>query len=284
MSDQIAQVASKPKRPGMGLGFWIPLAWLGLVVFAVVFAGMLPLPDPNETHVVERLSGPASGHLLGGDRLGHDELSRLISGASVSLQVGLASVGLGLFVGGTLGMIAGYFRGKVDALIMGVTDTVLAFPSLILALAIVAYAGQSLRNVVFAIAILAVPPLARVVRASTLAVAEREHVLAARMLGASHARILMREILPNVALPAASFGLIGVGVAMVAEGALSFLALSVPAPQATLGGMINEARQSLEEVPRIVFLPAGVMFLTVLSLNYVGDSLRRRVEGREGKI
>ena len=144
--------------------------------------------------------------------------------------------------------------------------------------------GQSLRNVTLAIAILAIAPIARIIRASTLTFSEREFVLAARALGAKNRRIIIREILPNVALPAASFALVAVAVAIVAEGTLAFLGLSVPAPTPTWGGMIADGRTLLEQAPHISFVPSIAMFLTVLALNFVGDSLRARFDVREGAL
>jgi peptide/nickel transport system permease protein len=198
--------------------------------------------------------------------------------------VGFSSIAMGLVVGGTLGLIAGYYKGRVGRLIMGLMDVLLAFPALVLALAIITFLGQNLRNVVIAIAILAVAPIARVIRASTLSFSEREFVVAARALGAKNFRIITREILPNVAVPTLSFSLVAVAVAIVAEGGLAFLGLSVRPPQPSWGGMINEGRTFLAHTPEMSLIPAAVLFITVLAFNFVGDSLRVRFDPRVGAL
>ena len=182
----------------------------------------------------------------------------------------------------TLGMLAGYFRGLFELLTTGATDVLLAFPPLVLALAIVAYLGQSIPNVIAVLAILTVPAVTRVARAATLSIREREFVTAARALGAGHLRILLREILPNVMLPLSAYFLLLVAVIIVAESILSFLGLGVPPPAPSWGSMIAEGRDSLDVAPHIAFIPAGVMFLTVLSFNLVGDTLRAVSDPRGG--
>jgi peptide/nickel transport system permease protein len=240
------------------------------------------LPDPKSVGVAKPGSPMFGDRPLGTDQLGRDILARTVYGARISLIVGFSAVAFGLIFGGALGIVAGFFRGKLEIFIMGAMDVLLAFPALILALAIVTFMGQSLRNVVLAIGILSIAPIARIIRASTLVVAQREFVLAARTLGAKNSRIIFREVLPNVLLPALSFSLIGVAVAIVAEGALAFLGLSVAPPTPTWGGMINEGRVLLEKSPHISFVPSGAMLLTVLSLNFAGDRLRSFFDARDG--
>ena len=191
---------------------------------------------------------------------------------------------IGLLFGAALGMLAGYFRGKFEALAMGGMDALLAFPPLVLVLAITAYLGQSVLNLSMTIGFLSIPPFARVARAATLTLAQREFVTAARALGATHARILLRELLPNVALPLLAFFLLAVAVTIVVEGALSFLGLGVPPPTPSWGSMIGEGRESLDIAPWLAFLPAGFMFLTVLSFNVVGDTLRALTDPRPGAL
>ncbi|MDQ1395885.1 MAG: peptide/nickel transport system permease protein, partial [Acidimicrobiaceae bacterium] len=222
--------------------------------------------------------------LLGTDELGRDQLSRVIYGGRVSMTVGFGSIFFGTVIGGFLGLVAGFYRGRLETLIMGAMDVLLAFPALVLALAIVTFLGQNLRNVVLAISVLAIAPIARLIRSATLTVAEREFVLAARSLGAKNFRIITREILPVVILPVMSFALIGVAVAVVAEGALAFLGLSVPAPTPTWGGMITDGRVYLQQDPWIAFIPAIVLFITVLALNFAGDTLRTRFDVRESAL
>lgn len=223
--------------------------------------------------------------ILGSDSLGRDIFSRIIYGARVSLQVGLGAVMLGMFVGGTIGIIAGYFRGRIETVLMGIMDILLAFPALLLALAIVTFTEKKTTLVVvFAIGLIGIPPVARLIRANTLVYAQREFVLAARTLGASNARVILREVLPNVALPGMSFAVIGVAVAIVAEGGLAFLGLSVQPPLPTWGGMINDGRASLEDAPHITFIPSMVMVATVLALNFAGDRLRSLFDVKEGAL
>jgi peptide/nickel transport system permease protein len=163
-------------------------------------------------------------------------------------------------------------------------NVILAFPGLVLLLVLLAYVGQSLTVISLVVGFLSIPVYTRVARANTLAVAQREFVLAAHTLGASRVRQLFREIAPNVVLPVAAFGLVAMGVVIVLEGSLAFLGLSVEAPTATWGGMIAEGKRHLSEAPHVALIPSATMFLTVLSLNFVGDSLRRRFDVRESNL
>jgi peptide/nickel transport system permease protein len=203
------------------------------------------------------------------------------------LTVGFASVAFGLIIGGTIGVVAGFFKGRTESVLMWAMDVLLAFPALLLALAIVAFMGadgRDLRNVVLAIGIVAIPPIARLVRASTLVHSQREYVTASRALGAGNARIIWKEVMPNVVLPVLSFSIIGVAVAIVAEGGLAFLGLSVEPPTPTWGGMINDGRQALQTEPYISLIPCAVMFLTVLALNLAGDRVREYLDVKEGGL
>jgi peptide/nickel transport system permease protein len=191
---------------------------------------------------------------------------------------------IGVTIGGALGLLAGYFRGRFETWVVGSMDVLLAFPPLILALAVTAFLGQSIPNLTLILGVLGIPAFMRVARAATLTLARREFVVAAQALGASHARILLRELLPNVMLPLAAFFLLGVAVTIVAEGALSFLGLGVPPPISSWGSMIGEGRESLEVAPQLAFLPAIAMFLTVLSFNLVGDTLRALTDPRQGAL
>lgn len=276
---------SRRKKKGNGILFWLALAWVALVVFSALFASFLPLADPNDQSIADRLEPPfGEGGILGNDGLGRDVLSRLAYGARVSLQISIAAVAVGIAVGGTLGMLVGYFRGVLETLIMSAINIILAFPALILLLFIVAVRGQSLSAITIAISFLSIPVYTRVARATTLAVSQREFVLAARALGARDTRILFREIMPNVILPVISFGLVALGVVIVAEGALAFLGLSVEAPAATWGSMIAEGKRHLTDTVWVAFVPSLVMFLTVLSLNFVGDNLRSRFDVKESAL
>src|ERR1700690_4651739 len=268
----------------LGLLFWMAIGWM-LFVFAVaILAPVLPLPSPTDMDMLERRAPVSVEHWFGTDGLGRDELARLIFGARISLTVGLCAPVIGVLIGGALGILAGYFRGRLESLIVGSMDVLLAFPPLILALAVTAYLGQSLLNLTCILGVLGIPAFMRVARAATLTLARREFVIAAQALGATHARILLRELLPNVFLPLLAFFLLGVAVTIVVEGALSFLGLGVPPPISSWGSMIGEGRESLEIAPRLAFLPAITMFLTVLSFNLVGDTLRALTDPRQGAL
>jgi peptide/nickel transport system permease protein len=264
--------------------FWAAAVWIAVVVIAAALANWLPIPSPTEMDMLARRMPPDAQHWLGTDGLGRDMLARLVFGARTSLTVGLLSPMIGLCFGAALGMLAGYFRGKFEALAMGGMDVLLAFPPLVLVLAITAYLGQSVLNLSVTIGFLSIPPFARVARAATLTLAQREFVTAARALGATHARILLRELLPNVLLPLLAFFLLAVAVTIVVEGALSFLGLGVPPPTPSWGSMIGEGRESLDIAPWLAFLPAGVLFVTVLSFNLVGDALRAITDPRENAL
>jgi len=263
---------------------WMAVGWMTFMFAVAMFADVLPLPSPTDMDMLERRAPTSLQHWLGTDGLGRDELARLIFGARVSLVVGLCAPVIGLTFGGALGMLAGYFRGRFETLVVGSMDVLLAFPPLILALAVIAYLGQSLVNLTCILGVLGIPAFMRVARASTLTLARREFVIAAQALGATHARILLRELLPNVMLPLLAFFLLSVAVTIVVEGALSFLGLGVPPPASSWGSMIGEGRESLEVAPRLAFMPAIAMFLTVLSFNLVGDTLRALTDPRQGAL
>jgi peptide/nickel transport system permease protein len=276
-----AAVPATLRRWRFGTVALLAAAWIAIVLAAATLADLLPLQSPTDMDMLGRRLPPDAAHWLGTDGLGRDMLSRLVFGARISLTVGLVSPVIGLLFGGALGILAGYFRGHLEAFVTGSMDVLLAFPPLVLALATTAYLGQSVFNLTMIVGFLSIPPFARVARATTLSLARREFVTAARALGATHARILLRELLPNVLLPLVAFFLLAVAVTIVVEGALSLLGLGVPPPLASWGSMIGEARDSLDVAPRLAFLPAGVMFLTVLSFNLIGDALRAITDPRQ---
>jgi peptide/nickel transport system permease protein len=281
-----ASVAEAPVRRGRRLGplFWMAIVWMIFVFAVAIFADVLPLPSPTDMDMLEKRAPFSAEHWLGTDGLGRDELARVIYGARISLIVGLCAPIIGLTFGGALGILAGYFRGRFESVVVGSMDVLLAFPPLILALAVTAYLGQSIMHLTFILGLLGVPAFMRVARAATLTLARREFVIAAQALGATHTRILLRELLPNVMLPLFAFFLLAVAITIVAEGSLSFLGLGVPPPISSWGSMIGEGRESLEMAPRLAFIPAIAMFLTVLSFNLVGDTLRALTDPRQGAL
>lgn len=278
-----AEAMGVAPRKRLGLVFWLATGWVILVILAAIFASVLPLQDPSLPSALPGLK-PSAAHWLGTDELGRDILTRVVHGSQVSLIVGFASIAVGLAVGGSLGLLAGYFRGVLDSLITGLANILLAFPVLVLGLAIVTFWGPTLFHVTIAIAIISIAPLALVVRGSTVVYSEREFVAASRMLGTPNRRIIFRELLPNVWPSAVSLALISVAVAIVTEGGLSFLGLSVRPPSPTWGNMIAEGEANIQTYPLIALWPSIAMFLTVLALNLAGDRLRTYFDVKEGGL
>lgn len=267
-------------RRGLGTGAWLCVAWLVAIALAAVLAPVLPLPDPLQSSVELKNSGPSLAHPLGGDGLGHDVLAQVVWGARTSLVVGFGAILVGTLAGGFLGLVAGYYRGRLESVVVGALDVMLAFPQLVLALAIVAFLGSSARNVIAALAIVSTPILARIARANTLTWSQREFVLAARTLGARNPRIMVREVLPNVLPAMLSIALLGIAVVIVAEGGLSLLGVGVQSRYGSWGVLIATARNDIDDAPWAVFGPSGAIFLTVLALNYLGDVVRARFDVR----
>ncbi|MFL5284367.1 MAG: ABC transporter permease [Rhodopila sp.] len=283
----IAAEIDPPRHAGrrrIGAGFVLAASWITFVALLAICADWLPVQSPTDIDFLAKRVPPSAEHWLGTDNLGRDELARLIYGGRISLTVGLLAPVVGVTIGGCLGMLAGYFRGTFEALVVGAVDVLLAFPPLIFALAVIGYLGPSIANLVLVLGVLGISAFTRVARAATLALAQRDFVVAARALGATHARVLVRELLPNVALPLLAFFLLGVAVTIVVEGALSFLGLGVPPPAPSWGIMIGEGRETLDMAPRLAFLPCAVMFLTVLCFNIIGDTLRALTDPRPSRL
>lgn len=270
---------------GYGITFWMAVFWLVLVFIAGGFSAFIPTADPNAIDIPNKLADPlSSGHLLGTDGLGRDILARIIDGARVSLTVSITAVAVGVAVGGMLGVVAGYVRGAFDMAFVAGINIMLAFPGIVLLLALVSVLEQNLVNISLVIGVLSIPIYARVARANSLAVSERDYVMVAQTLGAKRRRILFKEILPVVILPLMAFALTALGVVIVAEGTLAFLGLSVEPPAATWGSMIAEGRRHDETHLHVVFIPSIVMFLTVLSFNFVGEAMRARFADLDAQV
>ncbi len=276
-------------------GTYLAGAWMIALIIAVLGASYLPISDPNESVAGLKEVAPfqVDGHMLGGDSNGRDLLSRTIYGARVSMEVSVSAVLLGLFVGGALGLLSGYYRGKIGNILVSFFDILLAIPPLVLALSLVAVlkgdpaSGDGLPIVlvlIIALGIVSIPILARITRANTLAWSQRDFVTAARAQGAKNSRIIIREILPNVLPSMLSISLLGVAVTIIAEGGLAILGVSVEPPTATWGTIIADGRTTLRDSPFIVFIPCIAIFLTVLSLNYLGDVIRNHFEVRESAL
>jgi peptide/nickel transport system permease protein len=273
----------------LGIGFWIAVTWLVVIVLAAVLAPWLPLKDPDANLIKPSMGAPPYSpswtFWFGSDQDARDMFSRTIWGARTSLTVGVAAIVFGMVIGGTLGTLGGYFRGASDRAISFVFLILLSFPALVLAILITSLMNRSLLTISITLGILAVAPVGRVARANTISYSDREFVMAARSLGAKHPRIIVRELLPNVVIPMAALALLGVAVAIVAEGGLAFLGLSVERGS-TWGKLIQlgSGRRELEESPWIAMAPIMVLFLTVLALNFAGDRLRSYFDVRESVL
>jgi len=260
------------------------LAWIGLLICAVVilaaiFAEVLAPYDPSESHYEAILSAPSAQFWLGTDEIGRDILSRVIYGARVSIQVALVSIALAIVLGSMLGMIAGYFGGWIDHVVMRVMDGMLAFPMLVLALGIIAVLGPSLLNTTLAITIINVPSFARLVRAQVLVVRKLDFVLAARALGAGDLRIMLRHVWPSVVGNLIVYASLRASTAIITESSLSFLGLGAQPPTPSWGQMLSTAMQYWDAWWMSVF-PGIAIFITVIALNFLGDSLRDTLDAR----
>jgi peptide/nickel transport system permease protein len=275
-----AQITAPLARHRLGAGFWIPLGWTAMVVVLAATANLLPLRSPIEADFTAISNWPDATWWFGTDHLGRDIFSRAVFGARISLIVGLLAPAIGLGAGVCLGLAAGYFRGRTESIIVAAMDAIMAFPGILIVLAVTAYVGANTSILIFLLGFLTIPAFMRVARANTLVFAEREFVLAARAMGATHTRVLTLEILPNVIIPMLTYALLVVSRIIVIEGVLSFLGLSVPPPQPTWGNMIADGQGDLAALPYIAFIPSALMFLTVLSINLIGERLRARTDFR----
>lgn len=297
-------------KPGKqrGRGFWgairsapwsakLSIFWLSFIVFAAVYAKLnnwfdyrLPfVQDPyyqgNLFGTTKPIESSSKAHWLGTDVLARDTWSRLLNGAWVSLVVALASAAFGIVIGGLLGSFVGYVKGKWETSIMAGMDVILAFPALVLLLALVSiWEVRSLFVISLVIGILSIPAYTRIARANSLAISNREFIQAAQAIGTKKRTILIREVVPNVLPPLFAYALVQAGFVVVLEGTLSFLGLSVQLPEPTWGNMINEARRDIRQTIMPVFWPSLFLTLTVLSLNQVGDWLQQRAAVRSSAL
>jgi len=257
----------------------------GLIAVAL-FAPVLAPRDPQAFNLDERglpvrMQAPSATFLLGTDPLGRDVLSRIVYGARVSLIVGFASVMIGTLLGTALGLVSGYWEGRLDQVIQRGVDTAMAIPGIVLALAVMSVLGQSLTNIILVIGLVIAPGASRVVRGTVLAVKQQTFIDAAHASGASAWRIVMRHLLPNVFAPILVIGTVWLGNAIVIEAALSFLGLGTPPPTPTWGGMLSgEGRRNLETAPYLAIFPGLAISIVVLAFNMLGDALRDLLDPR----
>ncbi|MGO4739819.1 ABC transporter permease [Bosea sp. 2KB_26] len=279
MSDAAApSLESRPGRLWLALSqnrlAWIGLALLALIVLVALLAPWLAPYDPLEQNIAARLEPPSAEYWLGTDSYGRDVLSRLIYGARVSLFVGFAAIVVAMLVGTTIGVISGYVGGLFDQIVMGVLDVMLAFPTLLLGLMIAAMLGASLENLIIAIAVTEIAPFARVARAPTISLRERDFVEACRSYGCGPVRIMTRHILPNMMSDVVVMSSLWLASAIRTEASLSFIGLGVPPPTATWGSMIREGFENILDAWWLAVFPSLAILVTVLALNLLGDALR----------
>ncbi|MBF8186298.1 ABC transporter permease [Nonomuraea sp. K274] len=285
---------SRLGRGLVGAGFdllnWLCAIWLIALAVLALIAPLLTLGEHEDSALtlLEPIYAPpdlSSTHPLGTNALGLDMLARVIYGARVSLTVCISAVLVGMAIGGILGITAGYLRGKVDMVIGVFTNSLLSVPTLIMLIALASVLRPTPQNMVIALSLVAIPGMIRVARAQTLALSQREYVTVARALGAKRSRIIVRELLPNVALAIIPLGMIYISALIVAEASLSFLGIGIRPPQPTWGNMIAEGQDGkMEEHPFLVIVPAFILFLTVFSFNLIGERLRKVWDTRQVKL
>ena len=264
------------KRPAVLVGLILVLA----AVLSAVFAPLLAPYDPVALSAPDRLQGPSAAHPLGTDQYGRDTLARILYGGRTSLFVAGASILFATLVGGTLGLLAGYLRGAFDVLTMRVTDILLSFPAILLAIALIAFYGNSVVNLVLAIGVVYTGPFVRVARAAVFTVREELYVEAARALGARGLRVVLLAILPNITAPLVVEITLRLAYAVLTEASLAFLGLGPPPPTPSWGQMIAEGQRFLALSPWSAVAPGLVIMLTVLGFNLLGDGIRDLTDPR----
>lgn len=256
------------------------LVVIGVVILVALLADVLSPYDPLKQDYRAFMQAPSWAHPLGTDNVGRDILSRMLHGARISLVVGLVAMGIAAVCGAVIGLMAGYLGGLVDAVLMRVVDAIWCFPSLVLALSLAAVLGPGITNVMIAIGIVYTPAYARLVRGQAVALRERDFVVAARAVGASNRRIMVKHIWPNVTAPIIVQASLSVGTALIAEASLSFLGVGVRPPAASWGSILRTGYQYMETAPWMSIFPGLVIFLVVLSFNLAGDGLRQALDPR----
>jgi peptide/nickel transport system permease protein len=277
-----AEQLSPPRS--YGLDVWLrlrrnPAALVGLTIVlvllvAAIFAPLIAPADPLAQNLAAGAQPPSWHHLFGTDKLGRDMFSRILYGARISIRIGFVAVGLAISAGSAIGLIAGYAGGKIDAVLMSAMDLMLAFPSIILAIAITTLLGPSINNLMIAVGIVYIPQYARLCRSSVLAVKDVEFVEAARALGAFAPRIVLRHVLPNVLAPLLVQATLGIATAELEAAGLSYLGLGARPPTPEWGAMLNDARDYWLSAPWALIFPGSAITLVVLGFNLLGDGLR----------
>lgn len=249
-----------------------------VIILAAIFASVIAPHDPYDPAPRNILQPPSLDHLMGTDSIGRDLFSRIIYGSRVSLQVGIISVGIAAIVGVALGVVAAYYGGIVDSLIMRLLDALLAFPAILLAIFVMAVLGPSIRNAMIAIGVIFIPAFARITRANALSLKETEFVEAARAIGASDSHIMLKTILPNCMSPIIVQASLGVAYAVLVEAGLSFLGLGAQPPEPSWGSILSAGRGLMTTAPWVATFPGIAIFLCVLGFNLVGDGIREALD------
>ena len=278
-----AVIAPPPRSGRLGRllalgGIWAPVALLAAIFFLCFIWPIIGgIPDPTGGMILDaNLPSFSHGHLLGTDATGNDEFSRLLNGGRTSLEIALAVNAIGIVIGGLLGAFAGFVGGVRDAIVMRILDVLIAFPSLVLAVAIAERLGPGQLHAIYALSFFSIPAFARVARAATLRVREQNFVVAADLAGTGRLRTLVRHIGPNIMAEIITFALLGMGLTVVLEGALSFLGLGIPPPAPSWGNMIASGEGILSAQPKFVLLPSAALVITVIAFNLLGEGLRAR--------
>jgi len=280
VNEMVEEAHDRPERKKkLGVLFWICVGWLAVNFIGAIFANVLPLQNPLYQNYAVVNAAPSLHHLFGTDDLGRDIFARIVFGSRVSIEVSLGAMLIGFGIGAPLGMLAAYRRGKFDSILTAVMYVFLAFPAIIATIAVLSFwTPRSLLKIIIVVGIASIPLVYRVIRSATMNYSTRDFVVAAKVQGATDRRILMKELLPNVAPIGVSFLLIGIATVVTLEGALAFLGLSVNPPTPSWGNMINESLSILQQNPWLAIFPSLAMCLFLLCLNFIGDRLRSHFE------
>lgn len=275
-----AQVLKFIRRFRRNTGAVIGTAILAVVLLLAVFAPYVAPYDPYKQDWTNRLSAPSRDHVFGTDEHGRDLLSRIIFGSRLALSIGLVSIAIGVIIGGFLGLVSGYYGGRIDHAIMRVIDVLMAFPGILLALAVVAALGPGLYNVMIAVGVWSIPLFSRTVRGTVLSIKEQDYIEAARSLGSGDLSIIVKHILPNAMAPVLVLSTLRLATALLSAAGLSFLGLGAQPPTPDWGAMLSSGRQHLETSPHLSMFPGLAIMLLVLAFNTVGDGLRDALDPR----
>ncbi|WP_229683056.1 nickel transporter permease [Virgibacillus oceani] len=259
---------------------FIGLCIILILILTAIFAPLIATHSPTAQDIINRYQPPSSEHFLGTDELGRDIFSRIVHGSRISIQIGVIAVGIAMIIGVLLGGVAGYFGRWIDQIIMRIIDIMMAFPSILLAIALVAVLGPGLTNAMIAVGIVGIPQFARIVRSAVLSIKETEYIEAAKSIGAKHGRVLMQHVLPNCVAPIIVQTTLSIGTAILDAAGLSFLGLGAQPPTPEWGAMLSDGQAAIQNAPWVVAFPGLAIFFVVLGFNLLGDGLRDALDPR----